>query len=54
MIQSNILPTDPNIKIKLIIYCNKFKTSNLVIDYNSLPWLEFCKKITLYINLNIL
>ena len=30
LIHKNILPTDPNKKIKLIIYYNKFKTSNLV------------------------
>ena len=34
-IQRNILPTDPNKKkIKLIIYYNKFKTTNLVIKNN--------------------
>ena len=41
-------------KMKLVIYYNKFKTSNLVIRNNSLPRLEFCKKPTLYINLNVL
>ena len=30
LIHRNILPTDPNKKMKLIIYNNKFKTSNLV------------------------
>ena len=40
----NILPTDPNKKIKFIIYYNKFKTSNLVIKIISLLRLEFCKK----------
>ena len=35
LIHRNILPTDPNKKIKLIIYYNKFKTSNLVIKNNS-------------------
>ena len=29
LIHKNILPTDPNKKIKLVIYYNKFKTSNL-------------------------
>ena len=29
LIHKNILPTDPNKKIKLIIYYNKFKTLNL-------------------------
>ena len=37
LIKRNILPTDPNKKIKLIIYYNKFKTSNLVINNNSSP-----------------
>ena len=37
LIHKNILPTDPNEKIKLIIYYNKFKTSNLVIRNNSSP-----------------
>ena len=54
LIHKNILTTDPNKKIKLVIYYNKFKTSNLVIRNNSLPRLEFCKKPTLYINLNVL
>ena len=35
LIHKNILPTDPNKKIKLVIYYNKFKTSNLVIRNNS-------------------
>ena len=34
LIQRNTLPTDPNKKIKLIIYYDKFKTSNLVINNN--------------------
>ena len=37
LIHRNILPTDPNKKIKLIIYYDKFKTSNLVIRNNSSP-----------------
>ena len=37
LIHKNILPTDPNKKIKLIIYYNKFKSSNLVIRNNSSP-----------------
>ena len=36
LIQRNILPTDPN-KKKLIIYYNKFNTSNSVINNNSFP-----------------
>ena len=37
LIHRNILPTDPNKKIKLIIYYNKLKTSNLIIKNNSFP-----------------
>ena len=37
LIHKNILLTDPNKKIKLILYYNKFKTSNLVIRNNSSP-----------------
>ena len=37
LIHKNILPTDPNKKIKLVIYYNKFKTSNLVIKKIPLP-----------------
>ena len=53
LIHKNKLPTDPNKKIKLIIYCHKFKTSNSVIKKIPLPRLVFCKKPTLYINLNV-
>ena len=35
LIKRNILPSDFNKKIKLIIYYNRFKTSNLVINNNS-------------------
>ena len=35
LIHRNILPTDPNDKMKLIIYYNKFEASNLVIKNNS-------------------
>ena len=38
-------PTDPNKKIKLIIYYNKFKTSNLVIRNNSSPSIGVLQKI---------
>ena len=34
-IKRNILSTDPN--KKKLIYCNKFKTSNLVININTFP-----------------
>ena len=54
MIKRNILPTDPNEKMKLIIYYNKFKTSNLVINIDSSPRLVFFTKQTLSINLNVL
>ena len=56
LIYKNILHTDPNKKIKLIIYYNKFKTSNLVIRNNSFPSIGVLqkKKTTLYVNLNIL
>ena len=43
-IQRDILPTDPNKKIKLIIYYNKFKTSNLVIKINSVPLIGVMQK----------
>ena len=44
LIDRNILPTDPNKKIKLIIYYNKFKTSNLVIRNNSSPSIGVLQK----------
>ena len=40
----DILPTDPNKKIKLIIYYNKFKTSNFVIRNNSSPSIGVLQK----------
>ena len=43
LIDRNILPTDPNKKIKLIYY-NKFKTSNFVIRNNSSPSIGFLQK----------
>ena len=54
LIQRNILLTDPNKKIKLIIYYNKFKTSNLVINKKSSPSIGVSQKLTMYINLNVL
>ena len=33
--QKNVLPIDPTKKVRLIIYYNKFKTSNLIISNNS-------------------
>ena len=44
LIHKNILPTDPNKKIKLIIYYNKFNTSNLVIRNNSSPSIGVLQK----------
>ena len=44
LIHKNILPTDPNKKIKLFIYYNKFKTSNLVIRNNSSPSIGVLQK----------
>ena len=54
LIHRNILPTDPDKKIKLIIYYDKFKTSNLVIRNNSSPSIGVLQKTTLYTNLNVL
>ena len=48
LIHKNILPTDPN-KKKLIIYYNKFKTSNLVIRNNSSPSIGVLQKKQRYI-----
>ena len=42
LIHRNILPTDPNKKIKFIYY--KFKTSNLVIRNNSSPSIGLLQK----------
>ena len=44
LIHRNILPIDPNKKIKLIIYYNKFKTLNLVIRNNSSPSIGVLQK----------
>ena len=41
LIPKNVFPTDPTKKIRLIIYYNKFKTSNLIISNNSSPSTEF-------------
>ena len=43
LIQRNMLPPDPNNKIKLIYY-DKFKTSNLVINNNSSPLIVVLQK----------
>ena len=49
LIHRNILPTDPNKEIKLFIYYNKFKTSNLVIRNNSSPLIGVFAKNQRYI-----
>ena len=35
MIKKNVLPTDPTNEVRLMIYNNKFKTTNLIISHNS-------------------
>ena len=45
LIQRNVLPTDPDKKIKLI-YSNKFKTSSLVINNDSSPSIRVLQKQT--------
>ena len=35
LIQKNVLPTDPTKRVWLIIYYNKFKTSNVIISNNT-------------------
>ena len=52
LIHKNILPTDPNKKIKLIIYYNKFKTSNLVIRNNSSPSIGVLQKTNVIYKFN--
>ena len=44
LIQRKILPTDPNKKIKHIIYYYQLKTSNLVIVNNSSPLIGILQK----------
>ena len=46
LIHRNILPTDPNKKIKLIYY-NKFKISNLIMKNNSSPSIGVLQKTTI-------
>ena len=48
LIQRNPLPTDPNKKINLIIYYDKFQTSNLVINNNSSPSIGVLQKTVIY------
>ena len=47
LIKRNILPTDPNKKIKLMVYNNKFKTSNLVINNNFSTLIGVLQKINI-------
>ena len=47
LIQRNIHSTEPNKKIKLILYYNKFKTFNLVIKNNSSPSIGVLQKINI-------
>ena len=51
LIHRNIFPTDPNKKIKLIIYHNKFKTFNLVIKNNSSLLIGVLQKNQRYISI---
>ena len=44
LIKRNILPSDPNKRIKLIIYNNKLKISSLVINNNSIPSIRVLQK----------
>ena len=44
LIHRNILPTDPNKKIKLIIYYSKLQTCKLVIKDNSTLSIGFLQK----------
>ena len=45
--------TDPNKKIKVIIYYNKFKTSNLFIKNNSSPSIGVLQKKQRYISIQM-
>ena len=44
LIRRNIFPTDPNKKVKLIVYYNKFKSFNFVIKNNSSPSIGVLQK----------
>ena len=43
-IHENVLPTDPTKKVRLIIYYNEFKTSNVIIFNNSSPSTELFER----------
>ena len=49
----NVLPTDPNKKVRLTIYYKKFKTSHLIIPNNISPFLKFLTRQTSYIYSNV-
>ena len=53
LIHRNILLTDPNKKIKLIIYYNKFKTATLVIKNTSSPSIGVLQKNQRYISIQM-
>ena len=40
LIQKYVLPTDPTKKVRLIVYYNEFKTSNLITSKNTSPSTE--------------
>ena len=54
LIKKNILPTNPSKKVRLIIYDDKFQTSNLIISNNSSPSNELLDKTNIiYICSNV-
>ena len=44
LIQKSVLPTNPTKKVRLIIYYNKFKTSNQIISNNTSPFTELLER----------
>ena len=48
LIQKNVLPIDPTKKLWLIVYYNKFKTTNLIISNNSSPSTELDRTKLVY------
>ena len=53
LIQKNVLSTDPTKKVRLIIYYNKFKISNLIISNNSSPSTELLDWTNIYVQLSL-
>ena len=45
----NVFPTDPTKKVRLTIYYNKFKTSNLIISNNTSPFMELLDRTNEYL-----